>query len=84
MCGKLSELTHSEAPAIKMKAKAVLCVDQTQMVGALIGTYDLTGRSITGDGRQKLSREEKEERRRKFFKQRPLGEQVLSADVAEN
>lgn len=52
------------------------------MVGALMGTFDLTGRSLTGDGRQKLDREQREEQRRKFFKQRPLSEQVLSSDVA--
>lgn len=56
------------------------------MVGALMGTFDLTGRSLSGDGRQHLDAEARAEARKKFFKQRPLGEQVLqSADVtAEN
>jgi hypothetical protein len=54
------------------------------MIGALIGTFDAAGRSISGNGNQNLTPEEREAKRRQFFKQRPLKDQVLSMETADS
>ncbi|CAD6575911.1 MAG: hypothetical protein CYPHOPRED_005830 [Cyphobasidiales sp. Tagirdzhanova-0007] len=51
-------------------------------LAVLIGTVDAAGRSLTGDGRQNLPLESREEQRRQFFKKRPLADQVLRSDTA--
>jgi len=53
-------------------------------VGALIGTFDAAGGSFSGDGRQQLSTEEREAKRREFFKKRPLADQVLQAEAVQS
>jgi hypothetical protein len=55
-----------------------------QAVGALIGTFDAAGGSFSGDGRQQLSTEEREAKRREFFKKRPLADQVLQAEAVQS
>jgi hypothetical protein len=37
-------------------------------MATLIGTFQAAGNALTGDGRQQLPREEREQLRRRFFK----------------
>lgn len=47
-----------------------------QILGATTFTFDAAGRSLSGDGRQSLNREQREEARQSHFKKRPLMESV--------
>lgn len=54
-----------------------------QIVAAAIGTFDAAGRSLAGDGRQNLPPADKAELRKQFFKKRPLADQVMQPEAAQ-
>lgn len=49
---------------------------ELQILGASAFTFDAAGRSLSGDGRQQLSREQREEARQGHFKKRSLMDSV--------
>lgn len=48
-----------------------MAVASCAVLGAMVGTFDAAGSSLTGDGRDNEPLLTREERRRRFFKHKP-------------